>query len=482
MKQLNAVIVLVFSLFVISFNAHSAPTLKDTSSRKNPVILKDNPIVASLDSLALLKCFEKSHFTTDVKTLNKYHYAPDFVPVFADSIYKQRIAKLNAGSPFGLVYNEDVKSFIDLYAVKKRQLTCRILGLAAYYFPMFEEYLNKYNIPLELKYLAVVESALNPVAKSPAAAGGLWQFIYGTGKMYGLEITSYVDDRYDPIKETIAACNHFKDLYSVYKDWSLVLAAYNSGAGNVNKAIRRANGDMDFWKIRQYLPRETQGYVPAFIAVVYVMNYATEHNLYPVAPDFMSFETDTVTVKQKLTFDQISEAFNIPMDEITFLNPTYKENIIPAFGDDKYSLRLPQKYIGQFMTNETAIYNYKTKAMIEEERILAEKQKEARIKDSLAAVQKSLYNKRYQANTANTQTTADNKTSNETYTVVAGDGLGVIAQKNNCTIAQIMDWNKMKNMNIFPGQKLYVQDPAKIAAKTDSTLVAKKEKTKEDKN
>ncbi len=483
MKHLKAFIIVVLALFAVSVNASAKGHLKDTStaSCKRPVMLKDNPIVASLDSLALLKCFEKSHITGDVKTLNKYHYAADYVPVFNDSIYKNRIAKLNASSPFGLVYNEDVKSFIDLYAVKKRQMTSRLLGLAEYYFPIFEEYLNKYNIPLELKYLPVVESALNPSVKSWAGAGGLWQFIYGTGKMYGLEITSYVDDRFDPIKETIAACNHFKDLYSVYKDWSLVLAAYNSGAGNVNKAIRRADGEMNFWKIKQYLPRETQGYVPAFIAVVYVMNYAAEHNLYPVTPDFLSFETDTITVKQKLTFEQISEAMNIPMDEITFLNPTYKENIIPAFGDNIYTLRLRKKYIGEFMTNETALYNYKTKAMLEEERILAEKQKEARIKDSLAAVQKSLYYKRYQANTTNNQTTVDNKTSTDAYTVNAGDGLGVIAQKYNCSIAQIMDWNKMKNMNIYPGQKLYVQDPAKIAAKTDSTLVAKKEEKKEDK-
>ncbi|MGD0709688.1 MAG: LysM peptidoglycan-binding domain-containing protein [Bacteroidales bacterium] len=474
MKHLNVLLLFIFSLFAISSEAKSAPSVKDTSttSKKHSVLLKDNPIVAALDSLALLKCFQKSHTTIDIMSLNKYHYAPNFVPVFSDSIYKLRIARLNAKSPFGLVYNEDVKSFIDLYAVKKRQTTCRLLGLAEYYFPIFEEYLNKYDIPLELKYVAIIESALIPVNKSWAGAGGLWQFVYGTGKMYGLEITSYVDDRFDPVKSTIAACEYFKDLYSLYKDWSLVLAAYNSGAGNVNKAIRRSNGETNFWKIKQYLPRETQGYVPAFIAVVYVMNYASEHNLYPVAPDFLSFETDTVTVKQKLTFDQISEALNIPLDEITFLNPAFKEKIIPSFGDERYTLRLPKKNIGDFMTNETSIYNYKTKAMLEEEKILAEKQKEARIKDSLATVQKNLYKKNnYNAN--NTQ-------SGDTYTVMAGDGLGLIASKYNCTVAQIMDWNKMKNMSIYPGQKLYVQDPAKIAAKPDSSL-AKKEEKKEEK-
>jgi membrane-bound lytic murein transglycosylase D len=463
MKYLKALLHTIFVVLLIQENGLMAQSLYDSSktSGTSLVLLKDNPIVAAFDSLSVAKCFEKSNFTTSNKALNKYNYAADYVPTFNDSIYTLRIAKLNAKSPFGLVYNKDVKDFIDLYAVKKRNLTCRMLGLAEYYFPIFEEYMAKYNIPLELKYLAVVESALNPEAKSWAGANGLWQFIFTTGKMYDLKVTSYVDERFDPVKSTIAACEHFKDLYAIYKDWSLVLAAYNSGPGNVNKAIRRANGEMDFWKIKKFLPRETQGYVPAFIAVTYIMNYPTEHNLYPVAPSFMNFETDTVTVKQKLTFDQISEALNISKEEIEYLNPIFKQGIIPAYQEEKYILRLPSKYIGDFMTNETSIYSYKTKAMIEEEKLLAEKQKQIHIKDSMAALQKNYYKK-------NTSTVSKNSSS--TYIVKAGDGLGIIASRNNCSIAQLQEWNNLKDFNIYPGQKLYVQDPTKAAVTTDSNV------------
>lgn len=470
-KHIKALILLVISTLTICPSVLIAQSLKDSASAtsKQVVIVKDNPISAMLDSLAIVKFFEKSTTATDIKKLNIYHYAPDYVPTFSDSIYTLRIAKLNAKTPFGLIYNQDVLSFINLYAVKKRLLTSHILGLAEYYFPMFEEYLNKYNIPVELKYLAVIESALNPVAKSGAGANGLWQFIYTTGKMYDLQVTSYVDDRFDPVKSTIAACQHFRDLYAIYKDWALVLAAYNSGPGNVNKAIRRANGEMDFWKIKKYLPRETQSYVPAFIAVTYVMNYAAEHNLYPVTPDFTSYETDTVTVKQKLTFDQISEALNIPKKDLEYLNPIYKADIIPAYKEDVYSLRLPKKYVGDFMANDSTIYAYKTKAMIEEERILAEKLKAARIKDSLFAIQAA----KKSVIPVNSPTLIPPASEASVYIVKAGDGLGVIAAKYKCTMTQLQTWNKLKNYSIYPGQKLYVQDPVTIAATKADTNKAK---------
>ncbi len=485
MKHLKVLIIIAFAAFCFQGSILAKPLNRDTSKTKYipPVIAKDNPIVAALDSLSVLKCFEKSNFSRENKILNKYNYAPGFVPTFNDSTYIVRIAKLNAKSPFGLVYNDDVKTFIDLYAVKKRQMTCRILGLSEYYFPLFEKYLDKYHIPLELKYLAVVESALNPVAKSSAAANGLWQFIYSTGKMYGLNVTSYIDDRFDPIKSTIAACEHFQDLYAIYKDWSLVLAAYNSGPGNVNKAIRKANGEMDFWKIKKYLPKETQSYVPAFIAVTYVMNYSAEHNLYPVKTNFNNYEIDSVTIKQKLTFDQISEGLNIPIEDVKYLNPCYKEGVIPAFAEEKYTLQLPQKYIGDFITNEASLYVYKTKAMLEEERIFALKQREIQVKDSLLALQRQKINKKSYINTYKTAITNNPKTiisDNElasTYTVKAGDGIGIIAYKYNITIAQLQDWNKMKNANIYPGQKLYVRDPAIVTVKGDSNIAKTDVKT-----
>lgn len=453
MRQLKVLIIVALTGIIAGNTRLNGQSTKDTSgtSYSAVIIKKDNPITAALDSLALLTCF-KNYNANNTAVKNKYNYAPNFVPNFADSIYTERIAKLNSKTPFGLVYNEDVKSFIDLYAVKIRYTTQRLLGLSKYYFPLFEEYLNKYNVPLEMKYLAVVESALNPVAKSPAGAGGLWQFIYSTGKMYNLQVTSYTDDRYDPVKSTIAACKHLNDLYAVYKDWALVLAAYNSGPGNVNNAIRKANGETDFWKIKKYLPRETQGYVPCFIAVVYIMNYAEEHNLYAVEPDFKSFEVDTVTIKQKLTFEQITEALNIPLDDIIYLNPTYKEKIIPAYGTDYYKLILPKEFIGDFVTNEDSLYLYKTKTMIAEEKLLAEKQKEIKKKDS---VQNTKYYSTKTTTVSNTSTSTD-----KTYIVKAGDALGLIAQKYNTTVAKLQEWNSLTTMLIHPGQKLYVQDPS----------------------
>jgi len=193
-----------------------------------------------------------------------------------------------------------------------------VMGLAEVYFPLFEEQLDKHNMPLELKYLAVVESALNPTANSRAGAKGLWQFMYSTGKMYGLKSNSLVDDRFDPYKATDAACRHLNDLYYIYNDWSLALAAYNSGPGNVNKAIRRAGGVRSYWAVWPFLPRETRGYVPAFIAVMYLMNHPAEHNIYPTTPDIFYEEIDTVVVNDVLSFDQISEMLNIPMDELKF--------------------------------------------------------------------------------------------------------------------------------------------------------------------
>ena len=485
MKHAKILLLLVFITYIFisgKLTGQNISNAKDTGFV--PVVIKkDNPIVAALDSLALLNCFEKA-VSTEKKPSNKYNYAAGYVPSFSDSVYAQRIAKLNSESPFGLTYNIDVKNFIDLYAVKKRALTQRILGLSKYYFPLFEEYLDKYHIPLELKYLAVVESALNPIAKSPAAANGLWQFIYGTGKMYNLTVTSYIDDRFDPLKSTIAACRHFKDLYAIYKDWSLVLAAYNSGPGNVNKAIRKANGEMDFWKIKKYLPRETQGYVPAFIAVVYVMNYAEEHNLYAVEPTFKNFEIDTVTVKNKLTFDQISEALNIPIEDVTYLNPMYKQSIIPAFGTDYYILRLPKSYIGDYIANEDSLYLYKTKAMIAEEKLLAEKLKQQKIKDSIQNAKYYAYknvNKTTTTatNTSDTSLKSNSNISDKTYTVKAGDGLGLIAEKYKTTINQIQLWNKLNSYNIYPGQVLYVQDPTvKDTSKTSVTTPVTANNTK----
>src|SRR5690606_35823122 len=253
--------------------------------------------------------------------------ADSTLPLY-DSILEARLKTINDATPIEMEYNQYVKAFINLYVNKKRDLSSIVLGIAPRYFPMFEEVLDRYNMPLELKYLAIVESALNPSAQSWVGAKGLWQFMYRTGKMYDLQVTSFYDERMDPYKSTVAACNYMMDLYKMYDDWNLVLAAYNSGPGNVNRAIRRSGGFKDYWKIRPFLPRETRGYVPAFIAVNYMMNYAEEHHIYPKMAPLTNTLVDTVHIKRSMSFTQISNYIDISEELLAELNPMYKLKFI----------------------------------------------------------------------------------------------------------------------------------------------------------
>lgn len=404
-------------------------------------LVRESPAVHILDSLVNIRFFNDDYFITDRDVLNIYNYDKDYVPVFSDSVYEARIATLNMFTPFELTYNKTVRNFINLYAVNKRDLTARMLGLAEIYFPLFEEVLDEYDMPLELKYLAVVESALIPTAGSRAGAKGLWQFMYRTGKVYDLEVTSMVDDRYDPYKATIAAAQHLSDLYDIYHDWSLALAAYNSGAGNVNKAIRRAGGVRSYWAVWPFLPRETRGYVPAFIAVCYVMNYSAEHNIYPVNPGILYNGIDTVHVHDVLSFDQISEFLNIPYDDVKFLNPAYKQGIIPASSNDAFALRLPREYTGDFIDNEKEIYNYKTKKGIERDALLAQIEK---------AKQRDVHYVR------------------------SGETLGHIARTYHTSVSNIKSWNNLAGSTIYPGQKLvvYASPGSAVASKSNSTATS----------
>ncbi len=410
---------------VVVFTADMAPTEID-----------NNYILDMLDSLVAAKFFTNFEFTDDSSLLNVYNFPADSIPVYDDSVLIERIESLNQQSIFEVTFNKQVKTYINVYSVKRRELASKVLGLSEVYFPLFEEYLDKYNMPLELKYLAVVESALNPTANSRAGAKGLWQFMYGTGKMYGLKSTSLVDDRFDPYKATDAACRHLQDLYDIYGNWSLALAAYNSGAGNVNKAIRRAGGVKSYWAVWPYLPRETRGYVPAFIAVMYIMNYAAEHNIYPIKPDIFYAEIDTVIVNDVVSFDQISEVLNVPMDELKFLNPAYKTGIIPTTSDKKYILRLQHQYIASFIDNEKALYAHKTEKGIEKEKLLAEIKK---------AEERNIH------------------------IVRNGENLGLIAQKYRCSVSSLRSWNNLRGNTIYPGQKLVVFAPGYIGEKTAST-------------
>jgi membrane-bound lytic murein transglycosylase D len=399
-------------------------------------IVNESVTIGMLDSLTSIPYFQDFYFKSDTAVLNVYNFPIGHVPTYPDSVYKARIEKLDHDSPLDLTYNESVKSFIELYSVRKRMLTSKILGLKEIYFPLFEEYLDKYDIPLEMKYLAVVESALNPTAGSRAGAKGLWQFMYYTGKLYGLKVTSLTDDRFDPYLATDAACRHMRDLYAMFGDWNLVMAAYNSGAGNVTKAIRRAGGVKDYWAIWPFLPKETRSYVPAFIAVNYVMSYSSEHNLYPLDPGILYNGIDTVIVTQPLAFEQVSEFLAISKEEISFLNPIFKSDIIPAYNGKTFTFRLPKDLAVKFAENELAIYNYKSKSGIEKEKLVAEIKK---------------------------------ATDRQYHTVKSGESLGVIARKYGVTVNQIQQWNGMKGTTIHPGQQLAIMPSAGYVSSTPST-------------
>ena len=338
----------LISLFTFSICSAQVDPALSTGTQQ----LEYDPIVSMLDSLVTLNHVIRYN---NLETNNfENQGTTDFdIPTFSDETYSNRIAKIN--SPIPLSYNKYVKQFIQIYAEKKRALTQRVMGLSSFYFPLYEEALDREGIPLEFKYLSIVESALNPIAVSPVGATGLWQFMYNTGLVYNLKINSITDDRRDPIKATTAACHYFKEMYAIYKDWLLVIASYNCGPGNVNRAIMRSGGKTNFWEIMPYLPKETRGYVPAFIAVTYVMNYAKEHKLTPVSPAYSFFQVDTIAVTQPVNFSVLSRQLDLPLDVISYLNPIYKRPIIPAREGASF-LRLPVNKITQFLALESTIY------------------------------------------------------------------------------------------------------------------------------
>ena len=456
----------------------------DENSGKG-IVDESRDMLEAIDTLKLIPYF-------DMSLENSCNYPPGYVPTFPDSIYAQRIEELNRNTTMELVYNNHVKSFIDVYAVQKRDKMERILGLADVYFPLFEQTLDKYNMPLELKYLAVVESALNPRAGSWAGAKGLWQFMYATGKMYKLNVTTLVDDRYDPLKSTEAACQHLNDLYKTFGDWFLALAAYNSGAGNVNKAIRRAGGIKNYWAIWPYLPRETRGYVPAFIAVNYVMNYPAEHNICPLDPGIIKTGIDTVMVHDMLHFDQLNEMLGIPMEDLNFFNPQYTKSIIPATAKKPLILQIPEKYVGAYIDHEKELYTFKTKSGIDKEKMqeqmtqisdrsvhivkkgetlnkIAQKYhvgvKQLRSwnnlkSDNLKIGQKLIvYSSGAPMAQAGNPKPVERSTTQTIHVVKKGETLGKIAQKYKCSVTNLKKWNNLSSNNIKVGQKLKVYPP-----------------------
>ena len=349
----------------------------------------------------------------------------------SDSVYIQRLSEIV--SPINFPFNNTVKSYIELYTKKRREQVETMLGLADYYFPIFEAELDANDMPLELKYLPIIESALNPRARSRVGATGLWQFMYGTGKMYGLEIDSYIDERYDPVEATKSAVRYLKDLYSIYGNWHLVIAAYNCGPGNVNRAIRRTGGKKDFWKIYYYLPRETRGYVPAFIAAAYTFNYNIEHGLYPKTT-LLPLASDTVMISKPLHFEQIAKNINCSIDVIRALNPQYRRDIIPAV-KKQYPLKLAFGLTMDFAELEDSIYSYNRDKYFAQNKLVLTPIREYH--DPVAPANKA---KVY-------------------YTVKEGDAVGLIADWFDVYSSDLRYWNNIHRNMIRVGQKLVIYVP-----------------------
>lgn len=394
----------------------------------------DNEHAAALDSKWLEELYSNTLFDTIYQSVTDLNFEEVDYPELPTDTLKARLKELDARTPFNVEYNPSLESVIKSYLKNRRETLQKLMVLSSYYFPMFERELDNYNIPLEIKYLAVVESALKPRAKSRVGATGLWQFMFSTGKLYGLDVSSYVDERSDPIKSTEAAAKYLAKLYEIFGDWDLALAAYNSGPGNVTKAIRRSGGYQNYWNIRHNLPRETAGYLPAFLANMYIFEYAEEHGFKKIKPEFTYVETDTVHVKQMITLDQVAEVTDVAIEELQFLNPSYKLDIIPYIKDENYTLRLPRWAIGGFVTNEDSIYSYAKAEFDKREKPLPQ------FFDS------------------------DDKM---TYVVRSGDYLGKISRQFGVRVSQIKQWNGLRSNDIRIGQRLTIY-PRNFVAPTNS--------------
>lgn len=387
-------------------------TVQNDLGEKQEIQLPEG-MLSTTDSL-YLDWISKNYITPNDCMMSKDN------PVVSDSLFIDRLQRIPA--VIEMPYNDIIKQFIDLYAVKLRDRVAFMLSANNFYMPIFEEALDLYDLPLELKYLPVIESALNPNATSRQGAVGLWQFMLRTAKAYGLEVNSLVDERKDPIKSTYAAARYLKDLYDIYHDWNLVLAAYNCGPGNINKAIRRAGGATDFWSIYNFLPKETRGYVPGFVAANYIMTYYCEHNISPMKMQ-MPEGTDTIHINRNLNLNQIAEVCKINIEQLRALNPELKKDIIP--GNQKtYALKLPNNMVSCFLEHEDSIYNYKP----------------------------NVYNTRR----ATVEVTTP-KTAEVYHKIKNGDTLGGIAAKYGVSVNQLRRLNGIKGNNIRAGKTIRVR-------------------------
>ena len=405
-------------------------TINKSPKREGLRKLNDNPNVRKYDEKWLKELsnsdlfFQMSEDVAATPTDVDYSELPT-------EVLKERLRKLNEKTPFNVEYNPVLEQVIKSFLKNRRSSLERLMSLSDYYFPMFEQEMSNQKIPLEIKYLAIIESALNPKARSRAGVTGLWQFMYATGKSYGLEVNNYVDERSDPIRSTKAAAKYLNELYKIFGDWDLALAAYNSGPGNVTKAIRRSNGKTNYWNLRPYLPRETAGYVPAFLATLYIFEYAKEHSFKPQKRANHLFQTDTIRVKQAIPFKDIAEITGMDVQDIQFFNPSYQLDVVPYVEGRNYAVRLPISEIGKFVANEQAIYSYLNEQKSQREQVLPEV-------------------------TKGDQYAGGKSTKKTIYTVKKGDNLGKIASRHGVSINNLKRWNRMKSNKVRIGQRLTI--------------------------
>lgn len=369
---------------------------------------------------------------------------------YEKEVYIDRLKRLP--NIMEMPYNEIVQKFIDRYTGRLRRSVSYMLGASNFYMPIFEDALMAYDVPLELKYLPVIESALNPKATSRVGAAGLWQFMPSTGKQYGLEINSLVDERRDPVKSSYAAARFLRDLYKIYGDWSLVIAAYNCGPENVRKAIQRSNGKADYWSIYPYLPRETKGYVPAFIAANYVMTYYCDHNICPMRTTLPA-KTDTVTVTRDVHLKQIADVCGVSLDELRALNPQYRRDIVNG-NSNPSAIRLPISVVNSFISNEDSIYNYQADQLFTR-RSLVE------VDESVQP--RSSYSRKSYSSSSSTGRSKKGKrnrkksTRSKSVTIKNGDTLSEIAARHHTTVKKLRKLNGISGSNIRAGKKIKVK-------------------------
>lgn len=472
MKRIKTfILALAASIFTATAQTDEI-TVHDDQNDRDEVIDLPEGMSVSCDSL-INEWMAKKYLYPDTTCTN-----PDYNPTFTTEEYQERLRRLPV--VMEMPYNSVVQKFIDQYSGRLRRTVSYALGAGNFYIPIFEEALDYYGLPLELKYLPVIESALEPKAKSPAGAVGLWQFMLATGKRYDLKVNSLIDERQDPYKSSWAAARYLRDLYKIYRDWSLVIAAYNCGPSNVNKAIHRANGVRDYWTIYPYLPSETRGYVPAFIAANYIMNYYCEHNICPMKTK-LPVTTDTVTITRDLHMQQVAELCNIEVEAIKALNPQYRTQLIPG-SSGPMTLCLPTETLNAFIDLKDSVYNYRADELMTrrsnvevndklDNRSVAARRRASRSSsaDNESSTTTS-HSSRSSSRSSRSSSSRSSKTSkrgrnskssrkesSKSATVRSGDTLIDIARRNGTTVEKLKKKNKIKGSMIKPGQKLKVR-------------------------